>query len=266
MALIIAWAGLCVLAASASPGGAEPSPARRVASLVPAATELLVGLDATERLVAVDRVSHALPGVGPVPILDAAAALSLEADLLLVPSEASRLSLRARRVIVVAPHDFDEAYAACLEIGAALGLEAEARRYVRDATRPLATLTAESFGRPRPRVATVLGVAPLRVAGGHSFATDLIELAGGESVSHGAEAFELAWSPEQLRAAAPDLIVVLGPEPADATARAQARELLGAIAPLEFLTFDPLRSWFSDALPAARRLRGWVTTGAGTAD
>jgi hypothetical protein len=116
----------------------------------------------------------------------------------------------------------------------------------------------ESFGRRRPRVAAVLGLEPLEVAGGHSYVTDLIELAGGESATHGTEEPRLRWSALELARAEPELIVVVAaraPAPAE---RERARARFGAALPVEFLVLDPEREWLTGALPAARRLRGWI--------
>jgi len=104
----------------------------------------------------------------------------------------------------------------------------------------------------------VLALEPLEVAGGHSFATDLIELAGGESVTHGTEEPRLVWSPGAFAQAGVELVVVVVPQAASAQHRERARSLFGSAVPVEFLVFEAERDWLTGALPAARKLRGWI--------
>jgi ABC-type Fe3+-hydroxamate transport system substrate-binding protein len=119
-------------------------------------------------------------------------------------------------------------------------------------------LGAEAFGKRRPRVAAVLALEPLEVAGGHSFVTDLIELAGGESVGHGTEQPRLAWSADELARAEPELIVVVTPKAASPVERELASRLAEPGRALEFLVLDAEREWLTGAVPAARRLQRWI--------
>jgi ABC-type Fe3+-hydroxamate transport system substrate-binding protein len=258
-ALPPAIAAICVTMCGAGPGGAEG--ARRVVSLSPVATQILLGIDHGERLVAVDAVSARLAGVRDYPVTERAKLGVHAPDLVLVSAAdapAARRAAPAAALIEVAPHDFDDGWALCLAIGAALDRAAEARRFVRETSRPLAVLGAEAFGKRRPRVAAVLALEPLEVAGGHSFATDLIELAGGESVGHGTEQPRLAWSAAELARAAPELIVVVTPKPASPVERALASQLAAPSRAVELLVLDAERDWLAGALPAARQLRAWI--------
>ena len=88
--------------------------------------------------------------------------------------------------------------------------------------------------------------------------TDLIELAGGESVSHGTEEPKLSWSPAELAAAAPELLLVVTPQPPSPAERERAARLSGPSLPVEFLVLDAERDWLREGLPAARRLRAWI--------
>ena len=233
----------------------------RVVSLTPVGTSILLALGERDRLVAVDAASARLPGLAALPVADLATAASHAPAVLIVPAAdaaAARAAVPAANVVDASPHDFDDAWSVLVFVGAVLGREADARRFVRERSRPLAELGAASFGKRRPRVAAVLALEPFAVAGGHSFATDLIELAGGESVTHGTEEPRLAWTPETLAAAQPELVVVVVPEEPSAADRARARRLLGAAAPVELLVFEGERDWLGAALPAARRLAGWI--------
>lgn len=229
----------------------------RVVSLSPVATEVVVDLGLGHRLVALDAASARVRGADGIPVTEPAGVGAYSPDLVLSPaSEAVRVRRAAPggEVVEVAPHDFDEAWDLYRTIGAALGRRAEARRYVREISRPLAELGARSFGQRRPRVVAILTLSPLEIAGDHSFVTDLIELAGGETVGHGAEQLRLRWSAEQITAAKPELALVVSaqePVPGDI---ALARTLLGPAIRIEPLVLDLDRFWVHDALPAAERL------------
>jgi ABC-type hemin transport system substrate-binding protein len=253
----------CVAAALAAgaAGGPASAEALRIVSLTPVGTSILLALGERDRLVAVDAASASLPGLAALPVADLATAAQYAPGVLIVPAadaEAARRAAPAANVVDASPHDFDEAWSVFVFVGAVLGREAEARRFVRETSRPLAELGAAAFGKRRPKVAAVLALDPLEVAGGHSFATDLIELAGGESATHGTEEPRLAWSQETLAGAQPELVVVVVPQEPSAETRTRARGLVGAAVPLEFLVFEGERDWLGGALPAARRLQGWV--------
>ena len=251
----------CVAAALLAGAAAGGQPGElRVVSLTPVGTRILLALGERDRLVAVDAASARLPGAGALPVADLAGAAAHAPAVLIVPAQdvaAARAALPAANVVDASPHDFDDAWSVLVFVGAVLGREADARRFVRETSRPLAELGAASFGKRRPRVAAVVALEPLAVAGGHSFATDLIELAGGESVTHGTEEPRLAWPAETLAAARPELVVWVVPEEPSAADRARAAQLLGAEAPVELLVFDGPRDWL-DSLPAARRLAVWI--------
>jgi hypothetical protein len=223
-------------------------------------TEIVLALGERERLLAVDAASAEIPAVGDVPVTEASVAGSFAPDVVLAaPAEAAavRSSAPGARIVEVEPHNFDEAWELCRSIGAALGREREAHRFVLETSRPLAELGQESFGARRPRVAALLSLEPLVVAGGHSFATDLIELAGGESVSHGTEEIRLPWTREQLAQAAPELLVVVTPGAPSARDLELGGRVLGGLR-VEFLALDAERQWLRDTLAPARRLRSWI--------
>jgi ABC-type Fe3+-hydroxamate transport system substrate-binding protein len=186
--------------------------------------------------------------------------------VLAAPAEAAavRRSAPDARIVEVEPHNFDEAWELCRSIGAALGREREAHHFVLETSQPLAELGQESFGARRPRVAALLSLEPIVVAGGHSFATDLIELAGGESVSHGTEEIRLPWTREELARAAPELVVVVTPgAPSPRDLELAGRVLRGLR--VEFMAFDAERQWLRDALTPARLLRSWIAELSGAA-
>jgi hypothetical protein len=104
-------------------------------------------------------------------------------------------------------------------------------------------------------VAAVVGFEPFELASAHSFATDLIELAGGTSTTHDHEQALRPTSPTQLAASAPDLILVVSAAPMAEPARAAARGVLGNAVPIEFFVLDTQRFWVREGSDAVRRLR-----------
>ena len=225
-------------------------PRLRVASLSPAATHLVVALGAEELLVV------------PTPddLAAAAAAGSDDLDLLLVPAWDDDVALRqllARGVdvIEVTPHDFDSTFELVRLLGVRLGREQAADTLVREMSRPLARISAESRGQPRPRVAAVLSLDPLTIAGGHGFATDLIEVAGAENVVHGSEEAQLVLTPSALASLSPDLVLVTSERELTPGEQTIARALLPEQLVIAFFALDPETLWSRDPGVLARSLR-----------
>ena len=81
--------------------------------------------------------------------------------------------------------------------------------------------------------------APASRAGGHSFETDLVEVAGGESVTHGGEEVRVA------RGLA-DLVVVATARALSRSERARASALLSHW-PVAVTRIDPDALWLGDA-------------------
>jgi hypothetical protein len=225
----------------------------------------LLNLNAAEALIAVDSQSHALNGLGELPVVDLAASVGLAPDFVVVPrlldsdqSVAERLQAQGSDVIEFDPHDFEEAYSLFLMLGSRLGRAKETRAYVRDHSRELALMSASSSGHQRPRVVAVLSWAPLEVAGGHSFTTDLIEIAGAESVTHDNEDSRIPMTRAELVRAAPDLVLITTPDPVPESERRVVRTLLGEDFEIAFLAFEPQSFWLRAGIETARQVRALV--------
>jgi ABC-type Fe3+-hydroxamate transport system substrate-binding protein len=244
---------------------ASITPPVRAVSLAPVGSELLIALGAGAALVGVDSESGRLADLGALPVVGLEEVAALHPDLVLVPrlgsadaAIADRLRFRGSDVIEVAPHDFDDAFALLRDMGARLAAAARARRVENEIGRELARISGASFGRPRPRIAALLGVAPLELAGGHSFATDLIEIAGGSSVTHGGEERLVRMSAEELVAAGPDLVLVILATELPVDEREAVRAALPDGLRVGFFAFDADRFWVRDAVGTAARLRAVV--------
>lgn len=219
-----------------------------------------MALGAGSQLVAVDAESARGQDLADIPTATLESLESFDPTLVLLPAGTvrGRPSTPASHTIEMQAHQIDEVAGLHLAVGSALGRAEEAHGLVRESTRALATLGAEAFGQRRPRLAALLELDPLEIAGDHSFSSDLIELAGGENVSHGIEEPRLLWSRERLREAAPELVVRVSPAPLSADERRRTQEAMADVAPVGFLVLaeDPLS--FQAALPAARALRELV--------
>jgi ABC-type hemin transport system substrate-binding protein len=238
--------------------------ARRVVSLAPVATRFAIAIGARGRLVGVDAVSARTEAAAGLPVVDLAGAVELGPDLVLVaeppgPGDpaAAALAQSGARVAEFAPHDFEDVSALVHDVGRELvGAEA-AGRFEAGYARPLAQLGAESHGRTRPRVAAVVSFDPLVVAGGHSFETDLIEIAGGHSVTHPGPDPRIAIGADRWQEFAPDLVLVVAERPATREAEQAVRNALPASAEVAFFPFDPT-FWIDASDEPARRLRAVI--------
>jgi ABC-type Fe3+-hydroxamate transport system substrate-binding protein len=216
----------------------EPVPGElRIVSLSPGTTGILIALGARAEIVGVDRFSHDLPGCADIPALGGLFAPDLERTLELEPSTVIGVlsesqapffaALRARGVSV---HELDtggslDAVIANYEtLGGWIGRAAAGRALGQRTRDELAAVARSVAGQPRPSVALVVERDPLYVAGGGSFASALIEAAGGHNVFGKLSRAYPQVSLELLAERAPDVLIdstqsSQGPE-AQAAARA----------------------------------------------
>lgn len=220
-----------------------------------------------DRLVAVDAASATLPEIGPRAILpaapdEAAARIAeLDACLAIVPADAidlaARLDAAGVSLVSVDVHDFDDAFALWRELGRRLVPErrVEIHRRIREVSRPLAGVAVESYAAMRPRVGAIASTDPLTLEGGHGFATALIEMAGGESLTHGLDESTVAITLAALRRLAPDLLLFLAADAPSASLTEGLERALGEVAPVLVVRFDSDRFFGQGANEALRRIR-----------
>ncbi len=232
-----------------------------IVTLSPRATGFVIEIGAGHQLVGVDSDSRSLIGLDSVAIVDLESLRSIAPDLVLVPrlpSDQERIrDLRSEgiRLVEFAPHDMEDVYALCRGLGAELVGVAAATLFERRISRPLALVAGRSPPTGRPRIVALVGVDPPELAGGHSFETDLIEVAGGSSATHGGEDTRIEYTPELLRELAPDLVLVTTNLPATEAQIDHAN----AVVPDEFQVayFDFVRDtfWLRQPVKDAERLR-----------
>ncbi|MEZ4331611.1 MAG: ABC transporter substrate-binding protein [Myxococcota bacterium] len=233
----------------------------RIVSLSPLATRFLVALGAADRLVAVDAESHRREDVGERPVVELGDVVGLDADLLLLPTlpddfvTLDALEATGLRVVELAPHDLEDVFALCRGLGRELVGAERAEAFERRIARPIALVAGRSPSVNRPRVLAVTRVQPLELAGGHSFETDLIEAAGGTSVTHGSEDHRRAVELDAVRRLAPDVLLVTSDAPLGAADQDRAIRRLGDIAPVVFFDYAGEGFWLDAPERDVERLR-----------
>lgn len=196
------------------------APARRIISLVPSVTEIVYALGAEARLAG--RTDHCdfppaarlKPSVGGMvgPSLETIA--TLRPDLVIATTEGNRQETveQLRRlgipVYLVAVHRWAEVKDVVVRVGELTGRTAAVPPLLARLEARVTAVTRAVAPFPRPRVLYVLWPEPLIVPGRHAVITELIELAGGHSITAGdAEAYQ-RYSLETAVAKAPDVIVL----------------------------------------------------------
>jgi iron complex transport system substrate-binding protein len=244
---------------------AERAPRDTTVSLSPLATRFVLALGAEHLLLGVDSESAHLPGLGDLPVVGLEGAADLAPDLVLLPGppdprDPTVQGLRADGVALVpfVPHDMEDVFELVREVGTRLAGAAEASGFEARIGRPLAMVGGSSFGQARPRVLALVQLDPLVAAGGHSFETDLIEVAGGSSITHGGEEPRLELGFDELLALRPDLLLVVSPEEATPARRRAALERLPSELRIGFYSMGPEDFWLGDPAEAARRLRALI--------
>ena len=200
----------------------------RIVSLCPSLTELVFDLGRGDDLVGVTKFCvHPASGVAAIdkvggtknPRVDRIAAL--RPDLVLLNEEENRIedaeALRARSIDchVSFPRTAADTAAMVRSIGEAIGARTSAERIAGDIESRIARVRAAAAGRTPVRFAYLIWREPIMVAGGDTFISDLLGLAGGVNVFGGdvehSDRYP-AVTADDLRAAGPDT-VLLSTEP-----------------------------------------------------
>lgn len=168
----------------------------RIVSLCPSNTEIACALGLGEHLVGLDRSSDwppevvHLPRVGPDLAVDVAAVAALRPDIVLsslsVPGMEQNLEGLDRAGlphVVVDAQDLDGVYASIRLVGRLFGRGARAEAVVAELRGRLDAVAARAAGLPRrARVLLEWWPRPVIVPGRRCWTTEMIRLAGGESL------------------------------------------------------------------------------------
>ena len=241
--VVLACAALLVAASCAgrgeSPGGLASSPSpevgwspppdwrrpERIISLSPSTTEILHGVGAFPRVVAVSDYCTFPPEVKDMPRIGGWQNTNLERvagfrpDLVVlsdvqVPLIGDKLRALGVQTVAVRSHSLADAFNAIEIIGRATGNVAEAERLLAETRARVEEVRARAKDLPRRRVLCVVDRVPgtlrdLYAATRGSFMAELIEIAGGESVAPPAETGWGKVSKEAVVALDPEVVIDL---------------------------------------------------------
>lgn len=203
-----------------APASATRQSSRRIISLVPAVTEMLFAIGAADRLVGrtdfcdYPPAARAKPSVGGMVAPSLELLVSLKPDLVIVTSSGNSDDTRAQLerlrlpVYLVDPHGLSDVFRTMERLGDLTDRRARAGALVAGLEGRVRAVAARVAARPRPRVLYVVWPEPLIVPGRGAAVTELIALAGGDSVTaEGPEGYP-RYSVEAAVAGAPDVIVL----------------------------------------------------------
>ncbi len=195
------------------------APATRVISLIPSATETLIALGATDRIVGrtqydVDSAVQARPTVGTGMTPNLETIISLHPDLVVVWASDKRGDVQSQLTragiptLAVSLQDTTDAFRALTLLGRALDENVKATTLVDSLRRTFATTHASIATRKAPRVFYVVFNNPPMTAGPHTFIAQILALAGGENVFADAITNWPTIPMEELVRRDPDVIVL----------------------------------------------------------
>ena len=191
---------ICLMAAVASNGYTQSSTRpQRIISTSPVITEILYGIGAFDRVVAVsDYCTYPasvknLPRVGGWTNTNLEKIVSLRPDLVLVtepqaPFVSENLRKLKLQFVVVPSQSLADVYTAIDQIGRAVGQQAQATRLAQETRDAVDAVRARTKTLPKRRVVAVVDRTPgtlreLTVATPGSFLAELVEIAGGQLVT-----------------------------------------------------------------------------------
>jgi len=171
-----------------------PHDVKRVATLAPGVTEIVVAAGGLDRLVGVSNADDFPPSVRELPRYSALpvnheAVVALEPDVVLGAAQVND----NREVAVfgdlgipayfVRSESLSDVLDSILTVGRILGTETAASATVDSLRLRVAALESRSAGLERPRVLFLISTTTLHSFGPESYVHDLIQLAGGESIT-----------------------------------------------------------------------------------
>jgi len=197
------------------------APARRIVSLIPARTDVILALGASDRIIARTRWDEH-PALADLPSIDNALTPSIEwlvsqsPDLIIAwPDGQARTVVTRLRELGVPVYASSVETIADVEraighIGTLLGLERQADSLLTRISATLDSVRAVVANAPPVDVAYALGIEPATVAGPGTFIHEMLEAAGGRNVFADARARWPQVSVEALVRRAPQVLIVGG--------------------------------------------------------
>ena len=193
---------------------------QRIISLAPSVTEMLFALGVADRVVGVTTLCDYPPEatakekVGDVLAPSLERIVALAPDLVII-STATQLEMFAKRLVelgiplyVVKANRLEDVLQTLRHLGDLTGERERAEALVRSLQARIEQVVERTQHLPRPRVLLVIQRDPLIVAGRGAFLTDLMEKAGGHSITADAEREWTLYSIESVLARAPEVLVL----------------------------------------------------------
>jgi iron complex transport system substrate-binding protein len=230
----------------------------RIVSLSPNATEILHGIGAFDRVVAVSTYCEYPPEVAKLPRVggwtntNLEQVLALDPDLVILsdaqgPLVENRLHALGLETLAVKSQSLEDIYQAIDAIGRAVGKAHEAAQLASKVRSDLAAIEAAVRGRPRPRTLVVVDRLPgtlrdVYIATGGSYLTTLVEIAGGSPIAPQAPHNYTQIGAEALVAFDPDVVFDM----------VQALNAPVAVAGMSELAEDPAAVWRAVPIEAVK--------------
>ncbi len=198
-------------------GPKAPAFPRRIVSLAPSATDVVVALGQAKRLVGVTRYDTApevkgLPSMGGFLDPSLEAVVAVRPDLALWVTDGGALATVRKiaelgiPVLALPVIGVADVVSTARVIGLALGDAPGGERLARSLEDGIARVRARAAGLQRPRVLFVVGREPLVAAGPGSYPAELIAIAGAENVVKGTRAWPV-YPLEKALADDPDVVI-----------------------------------------------------------
>lgn len=198
-------------------GPPPPAVPRRVVSLAPSMTDIVIALGKTDRLVGVTRFDDApevngIPRVGGFLDPSAEAVVALRPDLVLWFTDAGaapaveRLAALGIPVLALPVVSVADVLASCRAVGAALGDRDAGARLAGRLEEAIARFRARAARLPPRRVLFIVGREPLVAAGPGSYPDELLRVIGARNVVEGTVAWPV-FPVERAAALDPDVII-----------------------------------------------------------
>ncbi|HEX8703340.1 MAG TPA: helical backbone metal receptor [Myxococcaceae bacterium] len=191
---------------------------RRVVTLAPSLTEMVLAMGAGDTLVGVSRFDEdkavaALPRVGGFVDPSVEAVIVLKPDLVLVQPgpgnqrPVERMAELGVPVLLLPLHTVADTLTALRAVGQALGRDKEAEGLISRIEASRTRVREAAKKRPTVRVLFVYGFEPLVVAGPGSFADELLRDAGAVNIGADGGSAYTVYSVERAIRAKPDVVV-----------------------------------------------------------
>jgi iron complex transport system substrate-binding protein len=200
------------------------APPQRIASLVPAATEMLFAMGAGDRVAGVgsfDRYppeAMRLPRLGGLLDPDVERVLALRPDLVVI--YATQVELRQQLERAGVPYfsyvhrGLPDIMSTIRALGTRVGVEAGADELSKKIESQLAEVRSSVTGKPRPKTLLVIEREPralrqVYASGGYGFLHDMLEVAGASDVLSDITRESVQMSNEMILTRAPEVIIEL---------------------------------------------------------